>query len=171
MSLQSLTDMVRQTLFLFLSLSPCVPHSFFFLFYYFIIFSFFIGEITFYPHEVSIHFHFCLQSLKCDTLPSQTFKLWQFNPFSLFIPKMPPSLFFFSKKKEKIKKNMLEWSNHPIGGGRPPHLAWGGSATPRPAFWGRPNHSQWPTEWFGCPRPAGLGINRLNELNCHNLKV
>jgi hypothetical protein len=29
------------------------------------------------PPEVSTHFHFCLQSLKCDTLPSpQTFKLW-----------------------------------------------------------------------------------------------
>jgi hypothetical protein len=28
---------------------------------------------------------------------------------------------------------MLGWPNHPIGGGRPPRLAWGGSATPRPA--------------------------------------
>jgi hypothetical protein len=47
------------------------------------------------PPEVSTHFHFCLQSLKCDTLHPQTFKLWQFNPFSQFIPKMPPSHFFF----------------------------------------------------------------------------
>jgi hypothetical protein len=49
----------------------------------------FFGEITLYPPEVSTYFHFCLQSLKCDTLPPQTFKLWQFNPFVLFIPKMP----------------------------------------------------------------------------------
>ena len=28
---------------------------------------------------------------------------------------------------------MLGWPNHPIGGGRPPRLAWGGSAIPRPA--------------------------------------
>jgi hypothetical protein len=56
------------------------------------------------PPEVSTHFHFYLQSLKCDTLPPQTFKLWQFNPFGLFIPKMPPTLFFFSKKKFQ-KKN------------------------------------------------------------------
>jgi hypothetical protein len=27
------------------------------------------GEITLYSPEVSTHFHFCLQSLKCDTLP------------------------------------------------------------------------------------------------------
>jgi hypothetical protein len=26
---------------------------------------------------------------------------------------------------------MLGWPNHPIGGGRPPRLAWGGSATPK----------------------------------------
>jgi hypothetical protein len=32
-------------------------------------FSIFWGEITLYPSEVSTHFHFCLQSLKCDTLP------------------------------------------------------------------------------------------------------
>ena len=136
---------------------------------------------------------------------------------------------------------MLGWPNHPIGGGWPPRLAWGGSATPRPVIWGRPNHPQWPTGWFGrplgqtlkffffwvfgprgnrttpwgywgwfsCPQtgwPKGgqttpgqmgwpvttygvvqppstfkkkkkkcdwgiLGINRLNGLNCHNLKV
>jgi hypothetical protein len=28
---------------------------------------------------------------------------------------------------------MLGWPNHPIDGSRPPCLAWGGSATPRPA--------------------------------------
>jgi hypothetical protein len=31
---------------------------------------------------------------------------------------------------------MLGWPNHPIGGGRPPRLAWGGSATPKPQFGG-----------------------------------
>jgi hypothetical protein len=66
------------------------------------------GEITLYPPEVSTNFHFCLQSLKCDTLPPQTFKLWQFNPFGLFIPKMPPTLFFSKKKnsKKKTQKNI-----------------------------------------------------------------
>jgi hypothetical protein len=54
------------------------------------------------PPEVSANFHFCLQSLKCDTLPPQTFKLWQFNPFSLFILKMPPSHFKKKKHKKKI---------------------------------------------------------------------
>ena len=43
---------------------------------------------------------------------------------------------------------MLGWPNHPIGGGRSLRLAWGGSATPRPAVWGRPNHPQWPRGWF-----------------------
>ena len=53
---------------------------------------------------------------------------------------MPPSFFFFLKKKsknqkpkKKEEKNMLGWLNHPIEGGWQPHLAWGGSATPRPA--------------------------------------
>ena len=50
--------------------------------------SFFLGKNTFYP---LIDLHFCLQSLKCDTSPPKTFKLWQFNPFDLFIPKMPSS--------------------------------------------------------------------------------
>ena len=33
------------------------------------------------------------------------------------------------------------------------HLVWprGGSATPRPAVWGQPNHPQCPRGWFGCP--------------------
>jgi hypothetical protein len=89
-------------------------------------------EITFYPPKVSIHFHFCLQSLKYDTLPPQTFKLWQLNPFSLFIPKMLPSLFFkkkkiffffLKKKKKKIQK--ICW-----GGRTTPSGPQGGSATP-----------------------------------------
>jgi hypothetical protein len=40
---------------------------------------------------------------------------------------MPPTLFFFLKKKipkkqkpKKKYKYMLGWPNHPIGGGRPP---------------------------------------------------
>jgi hypothetical protein len=87
-----------------------------------------MGEITLYTPEVSTHFHFCVKSLKCDTLLPQTFKLWQFNPFGLFIPKMPPTLFFSKKKKfqkkktKKIYKYMLGWLNHPIGGGRPPRF-------------------------------------------------
>jgi hypothetical protein len=31
---------------------------------------------------------------------------------------------------------MLWWPNHPIGGDRPPHLAWGGSATLGCPVWG-----------------------------------
>ena len=32
------------------------------------------------------------------------------------------------------------------------HPVWpgGGSATPRSAVWGRPDHPQWPRGWFGC---------------------
>jgi hypothetical protein len=30
--------------------------------------------------------------------------LWQFNPFGQFIPKMPPSTFFFKKKNPKKQK-------------------------------------------------------------------
>jgi hypothetical protein len=60
------------------------------------------------PPEVSTHFYFYLQSLKCDTLPPQTFKLWQFNPFSLFIPKMPSS-HFFKKKNPKKQKTATPW--------------------------------------------------------------
>jgi hypothetical protein len=94
------------------------------------------------PPEVSTHFHFCLQSLKCDTLPPQTFKLWQFNPFGLFIPKMPPTLFFLKEKK-------------------PPHRWW--PAT-RFLFFG--------FFFFRKKNAGGiLGINRPNGLNCHNLKV
>jgi hypothetical protein len=33
--------------------------------------------------------------------PQKTFKLWQFDPFGLFIPKMPP----YKKKKKKTKQN------------------------------------------------------------------
>jgi hypothetical protein len=86
---------------------------------------FLLGEITLYLPEVSINFHFFLQSLKCDTLPSQTFKLWQFNPFGLFIPKMPSAIFFFKKKIQKKKKQKTGWPNHPIAG----HHLWGGLAT------------------------------------------
>jgi hypothetical protein len=34
------------------------------------------------------------------------------------------------EKTKKIYKYMLGWSNHPIVGGWPPRLAWGGLATP-----------------------------------------
>jgi hypothetical protein len=73
-------------------------------------FFLFQGEIILYPPEVSIHFHFCLQSLKCDTLPPQTFKLWQFNQFGIFIPKMPQH-FFFQKKKKNSKKKFQKKKN------------------------------------------------------------
>jgi hypothetical protein len=156
--------------------------------------------------------------------PPQTFKLWQFNPFSLFIPKMPPSHFFFLKKKNPKKKKKQKkskkyarvaepphrwWSATPFGlgwfshtqagrsgGGRTtPWATGGGSATPRRPAWvwlnhPRPNgvagHHLWggsaiPTYFldfffffriffFKCDGGI-LGINRLNGLNCHNLKV
>ena len=56
---------------------------------------FFLGEITLHPPEVSTDLYFFLQSFKCDTLPLQTFKLWQFNHFDIFFPKIPPSHFLF----------------------------------------------------------------------------
>jgi hypothetical protein len=113
------------------------------------------------PPEVFTHFHFCLQSLKCDTLPPQTFKLWQFNPFDLFIPKIPPAQFFQKKKKPKNKKQVAG------------HHLWGGSATPTYIyifFW------VFFFEFFFFfleKKSVGgiLGINRPNGLNYHNLKV
>jgi hypothetical protein len=44
---------------------------------------------------------------------------------------------------------MLGWPNHPIGGGRPPRLAWGGLATPKPAGLGAVE-----------PPPMALGVVR-----------
>jgi hypothetical protein len=122
------------------------------------------------PPEVSIHFYFCLQSLKCDTLPPRTFKLWQFNSCSLFIPKIPPLHFFFkSKNKKKLKKYAggLGWFSHPqadrSGGGRTtPSGLWGWfgrplGQTPKneilsdwPKGW--PNHPLGHWEWFGHPQ-------------------
>jgi hypothetical protein len=69
---------------------------------------------------------------------------------------MPPSHFSLKKKSEKNKKKpknmykyMLEWPNHPIGGGRSPCL-----------------------DFFKKKCDEGiLGIKWLNGLNCHNLKV
>jgi hypothetical protein len=68
--------------------------------------------------------------------------LWQFNPFDLFIPKMPLSHFFLKKiqkkrkeKTKKIYKYMLGWSNHPIGGGRPPRLDFFFKENVMRAFW------------------------------------
>ena len=34
-------------------------------------------------------------------------------------------------KNQKKYNYMLGWPNHPIGGGRPPRLAWGGSVNPK----------------------------------------
>jgi hypothetical protein len=52
---------------------------------------------------------------------------------AFLFPKCPHQFFFFKKKKPKnIYKYMLGWPNYRIGGGWPSHLAWGGSATPRP---------------------------------------
>jgi hypothetical protein len=50
------------------------------------------------------------------------------------------------RKNQKIYKYMLGWPNHTIGGGRPPRLAWGGSATPRSAGLGaaKPPGVVWP---------------------------
>jgi hypothetical protein len=54
--------------------------------------------------------------------PPQTFKLWQFNSFGLFIPKILSSHIFFifkkNPKKKKEKKN--------AGVAKPPHRWWFG---------------------------------------------
>jgi hypothetical protein len=53
--------------------------------------------------------------------PPQTFKLWQFDHFDLFFPKMPLShiLFFFNKNPKKKKRK---------------EICWGGSATQHISF-------------------------------------
>jgi hypothetical protein len=94
--------------------------------------------------------------------PPQSFKLWQFNPFGLIIPKMPPSHFFLKNKKKnpkklrksqkKIYEYMLGWPNHSIGGGWPPRLEF---------FFKKKKK---------CDEGI-LGIKRPNGLNCHNLKL
>jgi hypothetical protein len=76
------------------------------------------------PPEVSTHFHFYLQSLKCDTLPPQTFKSWQFNPFGLFIPKMPPTFFFSKQTKFQKKKKTKQIYKIYAGVAEPPHRWW-----------------------------------------------
>ena len=96
-------------------------------------FYFIIGENTFYPSEVFTDLHFCLQSLKCDTLtPSKLSNCGNSTTLAFLFPKCPYHKFFFKKKKNQKKKKNC-W------GGWPPHLA-----TPRPAVWGWPNHLQWP---------------------------
>ena len=83
--------------------------GFLFGFHHFESFTCFVnGKITFHPPEVFTHFHFCLQSLKCDTLPPQTFKLWQFNHLAYLFPKCPHHIFFFLKKKKSIKKQKYD---------------------------------------------------------------
>jgi hypothetical protein len=89
------------------------------------------GEITLYPPEVSTHFHFCLQSLKCDTLPPppKLSNCGNLTHLTYLFPKCPQHFFFSKKKKipkkkktKKIYKYMLGWPNHPIGGGQPPRF-------------------------------------------------
>ena len=72
----------------------------------------YLGEITFYLVEISTDLHFCFQSLKYDILLLKTFKLWQFDHFDIFFPKMPLSHFLFFYFFEK-KRNMQGWPNHP----------------------------------------------------------
>jgi hypothetical protein len=57
------------------------------------------------------------------------------------------------------KQADLGWPNHPRANGVANHHLWGGSATPAYIYLKK--------------KCVGgiLGINRLNELNCHNLKV
>jgi hypothetical protein len=106
-----------------------------------------------YPPEVSTHFHFYLQSLICDTLPSKLSNCGNLTNLAYLFPKRPHLIFFFLKKNPK---NMLGWPNHPIGGGRPPHLAWGGSTTPRPAGMGA---AEPPSGPLGVVRPPPQKFN------------
>jgi hypothetical protein len=59
---------------------------------------FFIGEITLYPPEVSTHFHFYLQSLKCDTLPPKLSNCGNLTIWPIY-SQNALSTFFLSKKK------------------------------------------------------------------------
>ena len=69
-----------------------------------------LGKITFYPPEVSKHFHFCLQSLKCDTLPPPpNFQIVAIQPlWPFFFPKCPYHIFYFIFKKIQKKKTKKE---------------------------------------------------------------
>jgi hypothetical protein len=86
---------------------------------------YFLGKLHFTLLEVFTHFYFYLQSSKCDILPLQTFKLWQFNPFNLFISKMSSLHFFFLKKKKNPKEEEEKIQK----------ICWGGSATPAYFFY------------------------------------
>jgi hypothetical protein len=73
------------------------------------------------------------------------------TPLIFLFPKCHNHIFLFKKSKKKrektkkIYKYMLGWPNHPIGGGWPPRLAWGGSAAP----WANRSHFRF---WAFGPR-------------------
>jgi hypothetical protein len=122
---------------------------------------FFNEEITLYPPEVSTHFHFCLQSLKCDTLPPpKLLNCGNLTHLTYLFPKYPQHNFFKKKKKKSKKKTKKQKT------GWPATLAY------IYIFF-------WVVFFFGIflekkkKKSVGgiLGINRSNGLNCYNLKV
>jgi hypothetical protein len=100
--------------------------------------------------------------------------------------------FFFGRLAQgAARSKFLFWAFGPRGGSAAPWAIGGGSAAPRPADLGVAKPPQ--AKWGGRPPPMGwfdhlayffdffflkkkcdggiLGINMLNGLNCHNLKV
>jgi hypothetical protein len=104
-----------------------------------------------------------LNPAKCQ-IATQTFKLWQFDTFGLFIPKMPSS--HLKKEIQKKKKKKPKYIYIYAGVSEPPHRWW--LATPfgqgvvrlplgRPSGGGRT--TRWATRGGStAPRPASLGV-------------
>jgi hypothetical protein len=123
--------------------------------------AFNIGEITLYPLKYPPIFTFTFKVSNVTlTPPPQTFKLWQFDTFDLFIPKMPSSPFFFFRKnnpKTKKKKKKEEKYAGVVG---PPHMGW--PATP----FGLAQGTTWPLGHRRSKVLDDLCLWRSSDLRC-----
>jgi hypothetical protein len=77
-------------------------------------------ENTFYLTEVFIHFHFCLQSLKCDTLSPKLSNCGNLTHLAYLFPKCPYHIFFKKKNPKKREKKKYKYAG--VAG----HHLWGG---------------------------------------------
>jgi hypothetical protein len=81
------------------------------------------------PLEVSTHFHFCLQSIKCDTLPPKLSNYGNLTHLTYLFPKCPHHIFLKKKKKKEKRKNPKKYARV----AEPPHSWW--PATPFGLGW------------------------------------
>jgi hypothetical protein len=114
-----------------------------------------LGEITFYPINYSPIFTFTSKISSVTLNSSKLLNCDNLTHLAYLFPKCPHHIFFFKKKIQKKKKKKKP------NGWLASHLVWPGcgSATPKPAVWGQPNHPQWPKGWFG--RPLGQSLKFL----------